>query len=163
MGKFPPTKSIIKKNINIKSGIFDIADIYKKLKEKSEDLDYTFIEKEQGTKFGKYGQELKLNFYLDKEFDYFGKAEIFITLFFENVHKLKNGLDNGDCTIKIDGVQILDYNNRWGKNPFIRHLYKLYSTIKMADFKSKYTIPLITEVNELYDFIKELFGGYNQN
>jgi len=33
----------------------------------------------------------------------------------------------------------------------------------MADFKSKYTIPLITEVNELYDFIKELFGGYNQN
>jgi len=163
MGKFPSTKSIAKRSLNIKSGTFDMTDIYKKIKEKAEDLGYIFIEKEQGTKFNKYGQELKLDFYLDKEFDDFGKAEVSIILFFDSVHKLKNGLDQGDCAVKIVGVQVLDFNNRWGHDIFTRSLFNLYKTAKKNQFKIKYMIPIIQDVDKIYDFIKELFNEYHQN
>lgn len=160
MGKFPVEKSIAKKKVLIKSGTFNMQDIYKKIKSKAESMDYLFVEKAQETKFSKYGQELKLDFYLDKEFDFFGKVEISIVLDFNGVSKLKNGLDTGNCVVSIEGKQVLDYKNRWGKQSFTRFLFPLYAAAKKEGFKSKYTIPIIKDVQELNEFIKGLFEEY---
>ncbi len=160
MAKFPQEKSISKKNLVITAGTFDIKEIYKKIKSKVGDMRYLFVEKAQETKFTKYGQEVKLDFYLDKEFDFFGKCGITINLEFESVNKTKNGLDKGNCIISIEGKQTLDYKNRWGKTPFSRFLFSLYTLIKKEDFKIKYTIPIIKDVQELNEYIKGLFGEY---
>ena len=144
---------IIDKKINITNGVFKIDSLYKGIKEKAESLGYLFVERRQEKKPTKYGEELEAHFYLDKEYDYFGKVETVIELNFENLKKVK-GHDLGDLKGKIVATQKLDYKNRWGKNKFNKFLFNVYLKIKKEDFKQKYTILIITETNEIYDFIK---------
>ncbi len=152
-------KKIVDKKLVVTSGTFNIDKLYKGIKQKSEELDYFFVEREHGSKPSKYGDEVKFDFLLHKELDYFGKVEVEIELLFENLKKTKTG-DSGDFNLKIKSTQKLDYRNRWGRNKFYKFLFGLYLKIKKEDFKQKYTIQIIKETGEIYDYIKDEVEEY---
>ncbi len=58
-------KGIVNKNIVVSDEGFNVENIYKNTKNICEDLGYTFVEKEQGTKSGKYGNEIGFKFIFD--------------------------------------------------------------------------------------------------
>jgi len=146
--------------LKLRNHEFSIPDIYKRIKTKAEEMGYLVVEKEQTTKFTKYGQELKFDFYLDKEYDYFGKSEISLTVSFREVQKVK-GIEKGEIKIEIIGKQVLDYKNRWANNSFNRFLFKIYLKIKKKEFLHKYTIKVGTEVSELYNYLKDGLEAYH--
>lgn len=152
-------KEIINKNIIANDETFDIDKIYKNIKKKGESMGYVFVEQEQGTKGGKYGQELRFKFLFVKEVDFFGKKEINLDFDFENLNKTKSG-DKGDCKVTIKGKITLDYKNRWGMNSFNKLLLNLYVKIKDPEMKKKYIVPLIKDCTEIQDYIKDEFGFY---
>ncbi|MBI2148498.1 hypothetical protein HYU23_02365 [Candidatus Woesearchaeota archaeon] len=152
-------KEIFSRNIVVTDEVFDIDKIYKGIKKKSGDLGYTFIEKEQATKPGKYGTELKFKFILDKEVDEFGELIFDLGFSFDRLSKAKN-LDRGNCEVSIKGKVIFDYKNRWGMNKFNKTLLGLYIKFTDSAMKKKYIVPLILDGNEMHDFIKDSFGFY---
>lgn len=151
---------ITSRKILIKGEEFDITDFYKRVKVKADELGYLLIEKEQATKFTKYGQELKFEFHLHKEFDYFGKSEITIEVLFNNINKVK-GIDKGDVKISIKGKQVLDYKNRWGNRVFNKFLFSLYLKINKKYFMHTYTIRIIGDVNSINDYLKDNLQIYH--
>lgn len=153
------TKEIIKRNISAADEEFDIDKIYKGVKNKAEDLGYFFVENEQGSKPGKYGQELKFKFSLSKDVDFFGRNDIDLEFDFENLSKVKSK-DKGDCKVTINGKMTIDYKNRWGMSRFNKLLLNLYSKIKDPEIKRKYMIPLIKDCTEIQNYIKDEFGFY---
>lgn len=153
-------KGMVGKNIVVSDEDFNIEKIYKEVKNIADDLDYTFVEKEQGSKSGKYGNEIGFKFIFDKEVDYFGELIFEINFEFGALSKLKNGLDHGDCKVTINGKVIFDYKNRWGMTKFNKFLLGMYLKVADGAMKKSYIIPLITEGNKIHDSIKNIFGLY---
>ncbi len=151
---------ITSRRIILKNEQYNISDLYKRIKNKAEELGYLVVEKEQSTKFTKYGQEIKFDFHLDKEYDYFGKCEMTVEAIFTNIQRVK-GIDKGDLRIVIKGKQVLDYKNRWGINKFNRFLFEIYLKIKKKEFLNTYSIKVVTEVNALYDYLKDNLEAYH--
>ena len=152
-------KGIVSKNILVSDEDFNIDKIYKGVKDIADKLGYTIIEKEQGSKPGKYGNEVRFKFILDKEIDYFGELVIDLDLDFGNLSKVKV-LDHGNCKVTISGKVIFDYKNRWGMKKFDKFLLGMYLKVKDPEMKRKYIIPLIKDGNEIHDSIKNNFGFY---
>ncbi len=152
-------EGIVKRTIYANDETFDIAKVYKGVKEKAEDLGYFFIEQEQAFKPGKYGDEVRFKFLFVKEVDFFGEQDISIEFNFENLSKVK-GRDHGDYSIKIVGDVIIDYKNGWGMNSFNKFLLGLYAKVKDSEIKSKYIIPMIKDITEIQDYMKSEFGFY---
>lgn len=149
--------TVTKRNLTAIDVVFNLDKFYKDVKKKADALGYDFVEKEQGNKPGKYGQEIKFDFVFNKDFDYFANFVILITLNFDHLHKVKGG-DKGDCKAKIKSVLTLDYKNRWGMSKFNKTLLKIYAKIKKPYIDDTYVDPLFNDTNEIMNMIKEHFG-----
>ncbi|MBS3174527.1 hypothetical protein J4440_01480 [Candidatus Woesearchaeota archaeon] len=152
-------KKIFERKLNIADGVFKIDAVYKGIKQKSDSLGYTLVEKEHSNKSGKYGGEIKFDFILDKEIDYFAKGEISVEIIFLNIKKAK-GYDVGNIELKMSAMQKLDYKHRWGINKFNKFLFSIYQNLMKENFKKKYLIPIIIDATTIYNFIKESIEEY---
>ncbi len=145
------------RDIRVASEDFNINSLYKKIKEKSDELNYLFIEKEQGAEPKKYGNELIFKFELTKLVDDFVMYVITIDITFQNLVKIK-GKDHGDARLLLKAAETLDYKNRFGMSVFNRLILKVYLKIKEDEFETKYDKPLAIDAGRFYDIIKEELG-----
>ncbi|GEM_PF-4932371 len=154
-----PPKDVFRRTILITDEDFDIDKIYKSFKKKTESLGYALVEKEQGTKSAKYGNEVVFKFTIFRTFDLFGRTQFEFEFLFDNLSKLE-GKDHGNCRVNMKGTMFLDYMNKWGDSKFNKILLGLYLKVIGGELKKKYLIPIIQNGNELHDFIKNEFELY---
>ena len=152
-------KDVFKRTIVVTDEDFDIEKIYKNFKKRAESMGYYFVEKEQGVKGAKYGQEVGFKFSLSRKIDVFAKSQYELEFVFDNLKKI-DGFDHGNCRIKIVGSAILDYENKWGKSTFDLILLKLYLKVIGAEIKRKYFGAVVKDGFEINDSIKSDFGFY---
>jgi hypothetical protein len=150
-----------KRIINLSKEVIDSKVLYKSLKDKIEDLGYTFLEKEQSKKETKYGDEIKFTFGAAKKYDDFAKAEIKIEVVLENLEKIDSGKFKGDGKITIEGKVFLDYKNEWTLSSYKKAIFDLYNKYFIGGrVKKMYVIPTSNDVEELNKLVKKILEGY---
>jgi len=148
-----------KREIKFTNSMFSVSTLLYDMKSLLEDKGYTFVEKEQSVKDGKYGREIVFKVEGEKEIDEFAKTQIMFDCEFENLKKIKLNnvvLDKGDLFIVIKGGTVYDYKNKWGKNSFSKFLFGLYMRYfygKKA--KEKYIDKLDDETLTMYNYLLE--------
>lgn len=154
------TSKVFNRQITLTDVDFKISEVYKKTKEKLEELGYVLFEKEQSIKPTKYGEKLKFKFEAFREFDFFGKADLKIFFTFTGLSRSK-GLDHGNLNIAMEATTTIDHKNRWGTTGFNSFLFSLYLIVKKNELKKKYIIPTIIQANQIYDAIKASLDEYS--
>jgi hypothetical protein len=153
-------KELGKRFIEIKQLVFSSEAAYKVIKQKIEELGYTFIEKEHEKKDTKYGYEINFKFTGLKKYDDFAKGQIEIDAKFFNLNKFKDR-EKGDVSIKFEAKVLTDYKNEWNITKFKKALFALYNTYFIAGRNKKmYFIPTTEDMDEIYNAAKEKLELY---
>lgn len=116
------------KVIDLQDHIFEFSKFYKTVKNAIEDEGYLFIEKEQISKHGKYGQESHFTVTGYKEWDEFVRTIIKIKIDLSDVHQVKyegKTVDKGGIKILPSYYTEVDYEYKWNTN-FKKKLFKIW-------------------------------------
>ena len=136
----------------------NIKDFYTKVKEKIEDLDFDFVEKEQEQNTKQYGGFRLLKFEGSKEVNEFVKKTMKITLRFEKIKR-------GKCDVKINTHFVVhyDYKNRWDTNELKKFLLHVFLTFLVRNkLKTTYFVPVILEHSKFVKFLKKSLNMYDK-
>ena len=155
----PKPKEIYKREINVADADFDVNDIYKGVKAKGEELEYTFFEKQHTSRPQKYGHEYEFKFNFYKHLDPLVMYEIVVEMKFTDVQILKIG-HHGNGFITVKASLTYDYENKFGTNKMKSFFYKLYSNAAKNELKKKYVIPLDSDASKIYEVIKQKLDFY---
>ena len=140
--------------IIIKSGSFNLNDLYKKISMWYFNKGYDFTEKENSNKIGSSGSEVKLDIMGDRKIDSYVKFHIDILI---AVLEYKGG--QGKFHASIKAYLELDYDNKWEKtafDKFLRHIYN--SVIIKTRIKKYYGSKLYLELVDFSKAVKSPLG-----
>lgn len=149
----------LQKKIRIVDSLFNIKETYKTVFNSIRSKGFITVEKEQSFKSGQYGDELKLDINGFKLSDDFAKIDIVITLVFTELKKYKD-IHRGNLVIDITISITLDYKHKWGTNGFNKFLMKIYLKLLDNELKKKYFSLALSDVNDLYDNLKDILNEY---
>ncbi len=138
--------------IIVKSGSFNLNELYKKISMWYFTHSYDFTEKENTNKIASTGNEVKIELWGERKIDSYVKFNINIVI---EVFDYKAGKGRFHASIKssLD----LDYDNKWEKNAFDRFLRYVYNNVIIKSrIKYYYESKLYSE---LVDFSKTVKGS----
>jgi len=155
-------KLIIGKEIKLKfNGIFDMSDLYRKMKFWLEWNGYgpeKGMEKAYIEKIKPNGKQIEIKWVAINDVSNYVKAVIEVTFFvlgLESVEIDKEGkkikTKKGDIELRITGYLVLNADDKWNDNSFVNKVYKKFILKKNID---GYKIDLYDDLYDLHDEIK---------
>ena len=144
-------------------GIFDFADLYKKMKGWLEFNGYgdalkNFKEEKYVERVKPDGKQIEIAWVGKREVsDYFNNI-IEVTFFVIGLQKVdveedgkKIGTNKGDIELKFNAYLVKDSKNKFHDRPFVRRIYEKYL---IKDAIEQYKIDLYTKANGFYDEVR---------
>ena len=145
-------------------GIFDFKDAYSFLYTLISDWGYGLNEKSYSEKVKGDSKEIDISWEGSRKIDDYFKFELLIDwkiLGLKDAEVMKDGkkikANSGEVEIKMTGILVKDYEDKWSGTPFMKFLRGVYDKFVIAKTTEEYEDKLTAEVEEAVDEMKAFF------
>lgn len=154
-------------NINIKSALFDIDELYKHAHDWLEWRKYSVTEKKYKENHKAGGREIEIKWECQRDIDEYSRFQLDVRWHLLGVndveveHAGKNvKMQKGELNIFISAIIIFDYNEKWEQSPMMKFMKSFYEKYLYAGTVENLKNELWKEGWELYNEMKSFLNLY---
>lgn len=92
----------------------------------------------------------------EKNVDHYTKFIIEVEITVDNAKKLKNNIIRGSGKVILISRLLLDYDDKWVKDPFLHFLKGIYEKYWYKDTRKNFEVKIMSEMFSIRDEIKEM-------
>ncbi len=147
-----------------RSGVFDLREVYKLMKQWAYQRKYQFIEKEYRDEDKSTGKKIVIRWDFKKKVDDYTRTFIDVIIRGNNLREVsvkKKKLVQGDITVELESYVEKDYEENWEKNPVSKFIREAFDKIIATQHFDKVHKDLRNETYALYDEVKRYFKALN--
>jgi len=149
-----------------KSGLIDLREVYRLMKEWFFQRRYDFIEKEYKDKELEEGKNIFIKWNSEKKVDDYTKMVIDVTFRGDKLEEVKVGNRNllkGNVSILFESYVYKDYEENWEKNPVSKFIREVFDKFIVKQHFDKIHKDLRAETYAVFDEVKRYLKAVRYN